>query len=194
MNIVERSTASSHSGGTELPPVSPGTAAPKEKLSLSAIAVTKFGKFDIGQRARFLGRLLASVGPLALKVVSGGVFAKYVRHARSAEIPVSFEDAARATSSQVRDLLNYVEQSNPSFVEGLSRMSTTVSQTDVASAAAGPSISHQMLSEPQGPGRRVVGQQTPMGDAPRTSPSIPRIERENSPPGLKVRKRDLHDY
>ena len=66
------------------------------------------------------GRLLASVGPLALKVVSGGVFAKYVRHARSPEIPVSFEDAARATSTQVRDLVHYVEQSNPNLVEELS--------------------------------------------------------------------------
>lgn len=194
MNSFERSTASPRSGENELSLPSKGAAVPKEKLSLSAIAVTRFGKFDIGQRARFLGRLLASVGPLALKVVSGGVFAKYVRHARSAEIPVSFEDAARATSSQVRDLVNYVEQSNPSFVEGLSGMSTTLSQTDVASAAAGPSISHQRLSEPQGPGRRVVGQQTSTRDAPSTSSSVPGNERESSPPGLKLRRRDLHDY
>jgi hypothetical protein len=173
MNSFEPSTASSHSGEKKLSPVSPGTAAPKEKLSLSAIAVTRFGKFDIGQRARFLGRLLASVGPLALKVVSGGVFAKYVRHARSAEIPVSFEDAARATSSQVRDLVNYVEQSNPSFVEGLSGMSTTLSRPDAAAA---------------------VASQTSARDARGASSSAPRVERENSPPGLKVRRRDLHDY
>jgi hypothetical protein len=68
-----------------------------------------------------LGRLLASVGPLALKVVGGGAFTKYVRHARSPEIPVSYEDAARATSTQVRDLVHYVEQSNVNVVEELSR-------------------------------------------------------------------------
>jgi hypothetical protein len=81
--------------------------------------VSTFGKFDIALRARLLARLLASVGPLALKVVSGGAFAKYVRHARSPEIPVSLEDAALATSSQVRDLVRYVEQSDPSQVEEL---------------------------------------------------------------------------
>jgi hypothetical protein len=79
-----------------------------------------FVKFDVALRARLLGRLLASVGPLALKVVGGGVFAKYVRHARSPEIPVSHEDAARATSTQVRDLVHYVEQSNLNVVEELS--------------------------------------------------------------------------
>jgi len=42
-----------------------------------------------------------------------------VRHARSREIPVSLEDAARASSSQVRDLVLYVEQSDPSRVEKL---------------------------------------------------------------------------
>jgi hypothetical protein len=79
-----------------------------------------FVEFDIALRARLLGRLLASVGPLALRVVGGGVFAKYVRHARSPEIPVSLEDAARATSTQVCDLVHYVEQSNPNLVEELS--------------------------------------------------------------------------
>jgi hypothetical protein len=78
-----------------------------------------FGKFNIALRARLLGRLLASVGQLALKVVGGGVFAKYVRHARSREIPVSFEDAARATSGQVSDLVRYVEQSNPKLIDKL---------------------------------------------------------------------------
>ena len=174
MNSFERSTASPRSGEKELSSISTGTATPKEKLSLSAIAASRFGKFDIGQRARFLGRLLASVGPLALKVVSGGVFAKYVRHARSAEIPVTFEDAALATSSQVRDLVDYVEQSNPSFVEGLSGMSTTLSRADAPTATA--------------------ASQTSARDARSTSPSAPDVELENSPPALRLRRRDLHDY
>ena len=94
--------------------------AAREKVSLSAMVARSFVKFDVALRARLLGRRLASVGPLALKVVGGGVFTKYVRHARSPEIPVSYEDAARATSTQVRDLVHYVEHTL-NVVEELSR-------------------------------------------------------------------------
>jgi hypothetical protein len=179
MKISEHSEASPRSDETQLPQ--------------AAVVANRFGKFDIAQRARFLGRLLASVGPLALKVVGGGVFAKYVRYARSSQIPVSFEDAAGATSSQVRDLVHYVEQSNPRFVEGLS---TTLPRNDVPIAAAGPSISHREQTPPemQGPARRVVGQQSLTRDAPSTSPSTPRIEPEDPPRGLRLRRRDLRDY
>ena len=52
---------------------------------------------------------------------------------------MSFEDAARATSTQVRDLVHYVEQSNPNFVEELS---TALSLNDGAITPAGTSISH----------------------------------------------------
>jgi hypothetical protein len=143
------------------------------KSSLPATVAGKFGKLGIKQRARVLGRLLASVGPLALKVVGGGVFAKYVRHARSPEIPVSFGDAARATSSQVRDLVHYVEQSNPKLVEGISEALTL---DDVTIAAARTSISHcdQTPLEAQEPGRR--------------------IESKDLPPGHRLRRRHLHDY
>jgi hypothetical protein len=78
-----------------------------------------FGKLNVERRARLLGRLLGSVGPLALAVVGGGVFAKYLRNAGWPEVPISFEDAARATSSQVHDVVRYLEQSNPDFVESL---------------------------------------------------------------------------
>src|ERR1700682_4941164 len=135
MKISEQSTASSHPGERQLPEAPEGSVATREKLSLPAILASRFGKFDIGLRARLLGRLLASVGPLALKVVSGGVFAKYVRHARSPEIPVSFEDAVRTTSTQVRDLVHYVEQSNPNLVEELS---TALSLKDGVKFAEGP--------------------------------------------------------
>ena len=92
---------------------------PKELASVPAIMASAFGKLDLEGRVRLLGRLLGSVGPLALVVVGGGVFAKYLRNARWPEIPISFEDAARATSSQVQDLVRHVEQSNPHLVEGL---------------------------------------------------------------------------
>jgi hypothetical protein len=109
MNVSKRSKAPSQLAGSIR----------KERLPVSKVVASTFGRFDLARRARLLARLLASVGPLALKVVSGGVFAKYVRHARSPEIPVSLEDAARATSSQVRDLVRYIEQSDPNQVEEL---------------------------------------------------------------------------
>src|SRR6266567_4004695 len=72
--------------------------------SLPAIIAGAFLRLNLRARARMLGRLLASVGPLALAVVGGGAFAKYVIHARLPEIPVSFEDAALATSNQIAEI------------------------------------------------------------------------------------------
>jgi hypothetical protein len=93
--------------------------AAEEFASLPAIVASAFGKLDVERRARLLGRLLGSVGPLALLVVGGGVFAKYLRNAGWPEVPISFEDAARATWGPVDDRVRYVEQSDPHFVEGL---------------------------------------------------------------------------
>src|SRR5438128_2124409 len=128
MKTSEQSTGLRPSDEGQVQQALTGNIAAKEKLSFSAIVARRFGRFVIGVRSRILGRLLASVGPLALTVVGGGVFAKYLRHARSREIPVSFDDAAHATSSQVSDLLHYVEQSNPGLVEELS---TTPSLNEV---------------------------------------------------------------
>ena len=91
----------------------------KGSVSVPAIIASVFGKLDLERRARVLGRLLGSVGPLALVVVGGGVFAKYLRSARLPEMPIALEDAARATASQVHELVRYAEQSNPHLVEGL---------------------------------------------------------------------------
>ena len=139
MKVSEQSTVPPRAGEEARPQTLADNIAAGEKVSLSAIVARSFAKFDVALRARLLGRLLASVGPLALKVVGGGVFAKYVRHARSPEIPVSYEDAARATSTQVRDLVHYVEQSNPDVVEELS---TALSLNDGAITSAGTSISY----------------------------------------------------
>jgi hypothetical protein len=138
VKVSEQSTVPPRAGEEALPQTLADNIA-GEKVSLSSIVARSFAKFDVALRARLLGRLLASVGPLALKVVGGGVFAKYVRHARSPEIPVSYEDAARATSTQVRDLVHYVEQSNPDVVEELS---TALSLNDGAITSAGTSISY----------------------------------------------------
>lgn len=107
--------------------------------SLSVIVAASFDRLDIRRRARMLGRLLASVGPLALAVIGGGAFAKYATHARWPEIPVSIEDAARATSGQIHELVRYIEQSNPQLfnhlLESLARDSATIAALGASIAA-----------------------------------------------------------
>ena len=107
--------------------------------SLPVIVAASFDRLDIRRRARMLGRLLASVGPLALAVIGGGAFAKYATHARWPEIPVSLEDAARATSGQVQELVRYIEQSNPQLfnhlLESLARDSATIAALGASIAA-----------------------------------------------------------
>ena len=73
-------------------------------------------RLDLQDRARVLGRLLGFVGPLALAVLGGGAFARYVRFARKAFVPVTMEDAARATVSQIQELVRYVLQSHPGVI------------------------------------------------------------------------------
>jgi hypothetical protein len=127
---------------SDLPPAA-DAAAPEaasdtgEAPSLPAIVAGSFERLNIRSRARMLGRLLASVGPLALAVVGGGAFAKYVSMARWPEIPVSFEDAARATSTQVYELVRYVEQSNPQL---FSQLLNVLARDTVTIAALGASI------------------------------------------------------
>jgi hypothetical protein len=70
-------------------------------------------RLDARERARVLGHLLGLVGPLALAVLGGGAFAKYVRVARKKFVPVSLEDAARATWSEVHELVRNLQQSHP---------------------------------------------------------------------------------
>ena len=93
-----------------------GNAAPDADLKAAARAADAFACLNLRLRARMLGRLLASVGSLALAVVGGGAFAKYLT-ATTRGVGVSLEDAARATWSQVFELLRYVQQSNPPLFE-----------------------------------------------------------------------------
>ena len=122
----------------------------KELASVPTIMASAFGKLNIERRARLLGRLLGSVGPLALVVIGGGGFAKYLRNAGWSEIPISFEDAARATSSQVYDLARYVEQSNPRLVDGLlaALLQDGVTMTALGASVAAIAIKH--LSDRRG--------------------------------------------
>jgi len=107
--------------------------------SLAAIVAASFNRLNLRTRARMLGRLLASVGPLALTVVGGGAFAKYITHARWQEIPVSIDDAARATSGQIYEIVRYVEQSDPQLysqlLNVLARDSATITALGASIAA-----------------------------------------------------------
>ena len=90
---------------------------PRPQRSAAAVA-DAFTRLNIRLRARMLGRLIASVGSLALAVVGGGAFAKYITRATS-EISVSLEDAARATWGQIYELVCYVAQSHPGHLQRL---------------------------------------------------------------------------
>ena len=139
-------------------PVTSNTAAPQppagtyDAPSLAAIVVATFNRLNLRMRARMLGRLLASVGPLALTVVGGGAFAKYVIHARWQEIPVSIEDAARATSGQIHDIVRYVEQSDPQLYSQLLNLLARDSATIAALGASIAALTLNRLASRSGAG------------------------------------------
>ena len=85
----------------------------KNETIVPAIVARAFTAAGVGLRARVLSRLLPSVGPLALSVLAGGAFAKYVQQARWSALSVSFSDAARVSTTQIYELATYVQQSNP---------------------------------------------------------------------------------
>jgi hypothetical protein len=88
-----------------------------ERLTISPSAWARaIVRLDLQDRARVLGKLLGLVGPLALAALGKGAFAKYLRFARSGLVPVTMEDAARATVSQVQELVRYVLQSHPGVI------------------------------------------------------------------------------
>ena len=92
---------------------------PNPPRSLAAQLADAFAQSNLRARARVLARLIASVGSLALAVVGGGAFAKYIMAARHGRVSVSIEDAARTTRMQVYELARYVQQSDPRLFESL---------------------------------------------------------------------------
>ena len=110
----------------------------KEGSMVPAIVARAFTAASVGLRARVLSRLLPSVGPLALAVLGGGAFAKYVHQARWSALSVSFSDAARVTSTQIYELATYVQQSNPEVARQiLSVLSRDVSTMTALGATLG---------------------------------------------------------
>src|SRR5512141_1748680 len=77
-----------------------GVVAAAETHSLAEVIASAFTRLRIAERVRVLGCLLQPVGPMALAVLGGGVFAKYIAQARWPGMSLSLEDAARVTSTQ----------------------------------------------------------------------------------------------
>lgn len=96
-----------------------------------------FAKLRIAQRVRVLRRLLVSVGPMALAVLGSGAFAKFVVEARWPRMSISLDDAARVTSSQMFELVRYVEQSNP---QALQQVMVILARDAASMAAVGASV------------------------------------------------------
>jgi len=116
-----------------------GRVAAPEAQSLPVLVASAFTRLRLTQRVRVLRRLLLPVGPMALTVLGGGVFAKYAAQARWPRMALSLEDASRVTSSQVYELVRYVEQSNPLVLQQvlvvLARDTTTMAAIGASVAA-----------------------------------------------------------
>ena len=126
--------------------------AKEESWLVPTIVARAFSAAGVGLRAKVLSRLLSSVGPLALTVVGGGVFAKYVQQARWSALSVSFSDAARVTSKQIYDLAMYVQQSNPDvtrqILNAFSRDVTTMTALGATVGAIAISYLSNRASKP----------------------------------------------
>jgi hypothetical protein len=116
----------------------------KAPASLPALMASIFARTRLALRARMLRRLLLPVGPLALTVIAGGAFAKYVEYARWSRLPVSLDDAARVTARQIFELVRYVEQSNPL---ALQQVMVLVSRDATTVAALGASVAAYVLQQ-----------------------------------------------
>jgi len=105
-------------------------------LSLPAAVAKAFARIGPRLRVEVLSRLLSALGPMALAVIGGGMFAKYIGRARWPEVPVSLEDATQATSSQIVDLVRYVEQSDPAVLhQVVALLSTDIAAMTVLGAS-----------------------------------------------------------
>jgi hypothetical protein len=115
-----------------------------EPSPLPMLMASVFAKLRLVQRAKVLRRLLIPVGPMALVVLGGGAFAKFVDQARWSGMSVSLDDAARVTPGQVLDLVRYVEQSNPGVLQ---EVTTALARDPMAMAAVGASLAAVVMRQ-----------------------------------------------
>jgi len=124
------------------PPHPPERVRIPEPASPAVIVARAFTRIRLVHRARVLRRLLMPIGPMALTVVAGGVFAKYVEQARWSRFSVTLDDAASVTASQVQEIARYVEQSNP---QALQQVLMLFARDATMMSAVGASIAALML-------------------------------------------------
>jgi hypothetical protein len=115
-----------------------------ESSSLPMLMASVFAKLRLAQRAQVLRRLLIPVGPMALVVLGGGAFAKFVDQARWSRMSVSIDDAARVTPGQVLDLVRYVEQSDPGVLQ---EVTMALARDPMAMAAVGASLAAVVMRQ-----------------------------------------------
>ncbi len=137
MKISKQRTLRKAPRTTQHPEVSNGVPPGHEAPSLPVLVAGIFTKLRLVQRVRVLRQLLRPVGPMALAVLGGGAFAKFVAQARWSRMSISLEDAARVTSSQMFELVRYVEQSNP---QALQQVIVFLSRDAATIAAVGASF------------------------------------------------------
>jgi hypothetical protein len=110
--------------------------------SIPKLVAGSFARLRLAQRVRVLRRLLMPVGPMALAVLGGGAFAKFVGQARRPRMSVSLEDAARVTPNQVFELVRYVEQSDPQVLQ---RVMVVFARDAATMAAVGASVAAAVM-------------------------------------------------
>jgi len=104
---------------------------------LPALVAGIFTKLRLAQRVRVLRRLLMPVGPMALAVLGGGAFVKFVAQAHWPRMSISLADAARVTSNQIYELVRCVEQNNP---QALQQVIAVLARDASTVAAVGASV------------------------------------------------------
>jgi hypothetical protein len=137
MKVSKHHTLRPVSAATLSPQVSAGALAVGETPSLPAAVASVVTRLRLAHRVRVLRRLLMPIGPMALTVVAGGVFAKYAAQARWPQMSVSLEDAASVTWNQVFELVRYVEQANPDVLQ---QVIVSLAQDPTTVAAVGASV------------------------------------------------------
>ena len=146
MKFIQHRKSQRRNVATDPAPILGDSVPANDTPALAAIVASAVTQTHLVLRARALRRLLMPVGPLALMVLAGGAFAKYVEYARWSRISVSIDDAARVTSSEIVELVRYVEQSNPNILEQVMAMLSRDATTMTALGASVAAIVMQRLS------------------------------------------------
>jgi hypothetical protein len=113
MELDDNARNSNDLGDATVPCMEPAAATLQRPALIPRIVARAFTVANAELRRLVLARLVGSVGTLALAVLGGGAFVKFLTRSRG----VSVDDALEATSWQVFELASYVQQANPEVIE-----------------------------------------------------------------------------